>query len=419
MVMRGIESSQASVETPGTLRSDRLAPLLRAAVLAYATVLAAPAGAQPPERAPAAAEQPATLEDLEKRIRGDVPALDDDRFITREEATSRLLEAVNGALRLRNPLPPSLLAPLDPRAEHLSPEQRARLRHIHAHAERSQMLLPGRTPCPVKTDTPVPTLLSAQFSLPVTATDPEGAAKMADDREGHEGQTSADALLRLCQRHGCVPELTQAGIELRPAEGATMRATDDLFLVERKEGTTVFHLPDRGTLLTGFSSGKGGAVKIAPGGFPVWSEGNQGSPEPYLELQPKDGAVDVLVGVSPMTQELDLAGLKIADIGPQSFRVMDVVRQEDGTWVLNITGLIYPDLPWPKTTVTEDMYTYQLAASTRFTVRLKDGREMLCAAERLEFRQRQLSLQLRIPDEPASVRVRGFRDMDRRTLPLP
>lgn len=419
MDMRGIESSQARIDAPVTTRPDRLGHLLRAAALAYATVFAAPAGAQPPEKVPAVAEKPATLEDLEKRIRRDVPALDDDHFITREQATNRLLEAVDNALRLRNPLPPTLLSPLDPRAEHLSPEQRARLRHIHAHAERSQMLLPGRTPCPVKTDTPVPALLSAQFSLPVTATDPEDAAAMAGDREGYEGQTSADALRNLCARHGCVPELTQAGIELRPAEGAVMRTTDDLVLIERKEGATVFHLPDRGTLLTGFSPGKGGTVKIAPGGFPAWAEGGQASPEPYLELQPENGAVNVLVGVSPTTRELDLEGVTVAEIGPQSFRVMDSARQQDGSWTVSVAGHIYPHLEWPRTTTVEDMYTYQLAASARFTVRLKDGREMLCPAEGLAFKQRCLNLTLRLPDEPASVTLRGFREMDRRTLPLP
>lgn len=420
--------SLESVSTGPELVKSRthlsLGPLLEVFIVAYAHVTGAIA-AEPP-RTPRAQQQQVeqvSLQSLEQRVILNIPVLDDEQFKVRTAITQDTLHAINQAIKLRNPLPKEFRAHLNPHAPHLSAEQRSRLRVISKHAEEMQLEEPGRIACPTTSNKPVHSLLSNQFFMPVTTQDPTMLNALAGYKEGYEGQTSAEALQNLCEKHCSIPTLTQNGIVLRPQDGKSFVTMNDKLCVVTEDTEngirkTVFYMPDSGVLLTSPYSIPY-ETQMAQRACAPWKSNWGATPTPYGGLsESAEGTITAEVGTEPETKELSTRHNDAVEIGMHSFSISCIEESSDG-WDIHISGSICAEIPWPKTSSLQDMYTYQLAAASRFAVLDKDGQAEYCAMENLSFDKRCMSFTLHSKKEPKTITVRAYRNLETQTLKLP
>lgn len=412
-----------SDEPPQTLRipsRHTLVPLVEVFIVAYMDIMGIAAAEPPQKHTSAAAAKAPSMDAMRVSIQEQIPLLDSEIYKTREQASIAILRVINATVERRNPLPPEFIQVLD--AQKISAEQRSRLRVIRLHAEDMEEELPRRIASPIEENMTTDELLSRQFAMPLLAEDPEIQGQLKHYSEGYEGQPSAEALYNLCTALNCIPELTQKGIILKPAQDRVLRMNNEVLVVERPEQDgvqkMVFAMPDQAALLTSAYTTPY-QTELAPGVAAPWKDMTGDVPCPHTGVLTKNDTIKVAVGSAPKTRSISVSKPTAVEIGPQSYELTHLEQQANGMWRISMIGGIFEDIPWECTELREDMQSYQFAAASRFSITNEEGDTEYCAAGNMTFTIRNMSFTLCSTIKPATITIKAYSKLAVRRIKLP
>lgn len=450
-----LESTPVAWEARESSSRNSILPLLRACLLAYTSAMGQAEGYTPPVQ-PVQKEKTAQhtenmenmkpLDHLKCALQTHSHLLDHEDSDKRESAQTTIKNAIENALKQRNPLPPDVHeSMIVPKRTNKMMEKFAQMRHLREFTRTQEQLLPGRIAAP-DVRTPLVTILEKQFGCTITVEDPSCDDTLRNYRIGSDGEMGGMALERLCRGMNCIPHITKGGFILqKKKEGDDFRANGLLGIVRHDRNIEVFLLPDKGVILTTetnfeegyyteesevqeqttqnldpYDPGQPWVGDISNAMHTPWSKYmGQCTPVPKISFTMAGQSLQAIVATSPTTVELNIDSKESTKLGPQYLRIVDSTQQEDGSWVTNFRGTVWEEIPWPETTNTEDMYSYQLVACNTINVISKDNTITSATTSLLHFNERLLTFRVETLEKPERFHVKGFTEIQLQKMHLP
>lgn len=377
-----------------------------------------------------AGEPDARLQNFENGMKTSVLDMGKDVFTIRQAAHARLAGILNEYHDIRNPLPSSAYAIINPSQQGLNEEQRKRLEIIQEFERQSRKCKPGRIGCPEAAGTTLHRLLEQQFGLPINSEDDEILHLSRGTFHSPEGQSSTKAMMEICKATASFPYIMPEGIWLqRLPANSVLRANDDVLTVEHsvsgRRVQHVFCMPDKGILLdaenTNYWTLPTTSVHID--GLHHWSSACNKGWSPSIAASVKDNQITAYLGTEIATGTLKPGESKYLELEPHQLIVHSVEEKPNGGYMTCVRGNVHIEKRWSKLfpyfLYREDMFTYQLAAAIGFQAMDESGNALPTAVSPLLFSQRQFDLYLHTEKKPAHFIVRAPTTIERKTLTLP